>query len=195
MDAASCRTLKQYMGWPQSVCYASCVGACICGLNSVTWGPCTCHMLILTLMSLLPACPSPGPVQMLHVDAGSRKEPGPLPVNPALDKYRALPGVQVEVSAIPYNPAMDCALSTLSQQAIAEDIAWERLRGTEQYLAWRVREKQALELLPRGMVNEADSGSSSSNTGGSRDIGHGGSDARSSRALRRSRSRQLLQAR
>lgn len=130
------------------------------------------------------------PTMMLHVDAGSRKELGPLPVNPALDKYRALPGVQVEISAVPYNPATDCALSTLSQQAIAEDTAWEKLRGTEQYLAWRVREKQALELLPRG-VNEADrGGSSSNNTGGSRDVG-----AVSSRALRRHRSRQLLQAR
>jgi hypothetical protein len=120
-------------------------------------------------------------------------------VNPALDKFRALPGVQVEVSAVPYNPATDCALSTLSQQAIAEDTAWERLRGTEQYLAWKVREKQALELLPRVVVDEAVSGSSSSSSdsssSSSRDAGHGGSDAMSSRALRRFRSRQLLQAR
>jgi hypothetical protein len=91
---------------------------------------------------------------MLHVDANSRKEPGPLPVNPALDKYRAMPGVQVEIAPIPYNPGTDCALSTFSQQVVAEDTAWERLKGSEQYTAWRIREKQALEALPRGVVND-----------------------------------------
>jgi hypothetical protein len=92
--------------------------------------------------------------QMLHVDANSRKEPGPLPVNPTLDKYRAMPGVQIEISPIPYNPGTDCALSKFSQQVVAEDTAWERLKGSEQYMAWRIREKQALEVLPRGVVND-----------------------------------------
>lgn len=86
---------------------------------------------------------------MLHLSDGSHKELGPLPVNPALEKFRAMPGVQVEVEPLPYNPATDCALSTASQQVVEEDTAWERLRGSEQYRAWRVREKQALEVLPR----------------------------------------------
>lgn len=100
---------------------------------------------------------------MLHVDAGSLKEPGPLPVNPALKKFKSLPGVQIEVSPIPYNPATDCAISKFSQQQVIEDTAWEKLKGSEQYKAWRIREKQALGMLPRGVVNDmAGSGSSSS---------------------------------
>jgi hypothetical protein len=87
---------------------------------------------------------------MRHVDAGSPKEQGPLPVNPALARFKAMPGVQVEVAPLPYNPATDTAISTVSQAAVEEDTAWERLKGSEQYTAWRVREKQALELLPRG---------------------------------------------
>jgi hypothetical protein len=98
---------------------------------------------------------------MMHADGGSHKEPGPLPVNPALEKFRAMPGVQVEVEPIPYNQSTDCAHSTGSQQVVEEDTAWERLRGSEEYSAWRVREKQALGVLPRGVVNELDAGSSS----------------------------------
>ena len=91
---------------------------------------------------------------MLHVDAGTRKEPGPLPVTPALDKYRAMPGVTIETTALQYNAATDTAITPLGQELVDEDTAWERLKGSEQYRAWRIREKQALELLPRGIVND-----------------------------------------
>lgn len=103
---------------------------------------------------------------MLHVDANSRKEAGPLPVNPALDKYRAMPRVQIQISPIPYNPRTDCALSKFSEQVVAEDTAWEKLKGSEQYMAWRIREKQALEVLPRGAVNDLVGGSTRGSNGG-----------------------------
>lgn len=104
---------------------------------------------------------------MLHVDANSRKEPGPLPVNPALDKYRAMPGVKIEVAALPYNAATDAALTQTSQQALDDDTAWQRLRGTEQYTAWAIREKQALELLPTGVIIASNEKAASSMGGGS----------------------------
>jgi hypothetical protein len=112
---------------------------------------------------------------MLHVDAGSLKEPGPLPVNPVVNKFKSIPGVTIEISPIPYNPSTDTAISKISQEVLAEDTAWERLRGSEQYAAWQMREKQALELLPRGVVNTmaaAAEGGSSVSRGSSR-----GSDA------------------
>jgi len=99
---------------------------------------------------------------MLHVDLGSRKEPGPLPVNPALDKFKAIPGVTIETTPLTYNPATDMAVNKVSQQLLEEDTAWERLKGSEQYRAWKVREKQALEVIPRGIVNDMAGGSSSS---------------------------------
>jgi hypothetical protein len=108
---------------------------------------------------------------MLHVDAGSLKEPGPLPVNPALNKFKSMPGVTIEISPIPYNPTTDTAISKVSQEVLAEDTAWERLRGSEQYAAWQIREKQALELLPAGVVNTmaaAAEGGSSVGAGGGR---------------------------
>lgn len=89
---------------------------------------------------------------MLHVDDSSHREPGPLPIDPALDNYRAMPGVQIQVTALPYNPVTDTAMTPTSQEAVAEDTAWERLRGSEQYAQWTIREKQALGLLPRGVV-------------------------------------------
>jgi hypothetical protein len=123
-------------------------------------------LLLLLLLLLL--------TQMLHVDADSRKESGPLPVNPALDKYRAMPGVHIEISPLPYNPSTDCALSKFSQQVVAEDTAWEKLKGSQQYIAWRIREKQALEVLPRGVVSDLAGGGGGSNGGPKRLLLRGG---------------------
>jgi hypothetical protein len=94
---------------------------------------------------------------MLHADRGSPKQQGPLALGRALDAYKAMPGVTISVErSLPYNAATDAAImGAASQQVVAEDTAWEATRGSEQYAAWRTREKQALDLLPRGVVSES----------------------------------------
>lgn len=89
---------------------------------------------------------------MLHVDAGSLKARGPLALGPGLEALRALPGVRLSTAPLPYNAATDAALSGRSAAEVAQDAAWERRRGSDVYEAARVRDKQALGLLPRGVV-------------------------------------------
>jgi hypothetical protein len=103
---------------------------------------------------------------MLGADAGVPRQAGPTPLAALLAKYRAMPGVSVEVTPLEYNAATDAAITPVSRGVMDEDKAWEAARGSEQYREWRVREKQALGLLPRGVMITTEKAAAGGTVGG-----------------------------
>jgi hypothetical protein len=53
--------------------------------------------------------------------------------------------VQVTVSPLPYNPNRDAEVEPINSKITAEDLAWERQRGTLKYQQWKAELATALE--------------------------------------------------
>lgn len=75
------------------------------------------------------------------------RPPGPLAPE---DMYDVLlyqnTSVQVTVSPLAYNPDKDAEVEPINSKIAAEDLAWERQRGTLKYKQWKAKLAQALEL-------------------------------------------------
>lgn len=79
----------------------------------------------------------------------------------AIELYRTSSKVGIDINPLPYDAATDGRVEArrVSGTTItdAEDLAWERKRGTKEYEEWKQKQLEALELVPADSKKDASS--------------------------------------
>lgn len=102
--------------------------------------------------------------------------PGPLASMYTVQRYIKVPGVSIDISPSPYNATTQNVLERGQEGILAEDLEWERKRGTKDYQDWLTKQRQALELTQPGGKPDVESKGNLSNgsNGGSSNGGQNG---------------------
>lgn len=73
-----------------------------------------------------------------------------------VDRLRKIPGMKVAISVSPYNPETDAVVDRSQQRLNAEDLEWERKRGSKEYDEWLAEQRKKVEWKEDGGYKDGD---------------------------------------
>lgn len=71
-----------------------------------------------------------------------------------VDRVRKIPGAKVDISLSPYNPETDAVVDRSQQRLNAEDLEWERKRGSKEYDDWLAEQRKKVDWREGGEAKD-----------------------------------------
>jgi hypothetical protein len=82
--------------------------------------------------------------------------PGPLASMGEVERVPKILGAKVDISLSPYNPETDAVVDRSQQRLNAEDLEWERKRGSKEYDDWLAEQRKKVDWREAGDYKEGD---------------------------------------